>query len=89
MPHTCQHTSLSAGTFFQSAHLPLTVWLLRSHQTSRAKTDSSALALKRNLGVRLTTACLLQQKRMQVAERDTQYTLAAQSSSTMPAWAVL
>ena len=40
-------TSLIAGTLCQGTHLPLTVWFLVIYLISEAKTELSALALKR------------------------------------------
>ena len=72
-------TSLIAGTLFQSTQLPLTTWYLAIYLISQAKTNLSALALKRLLGVSYPTAWLLQQKLMQtMAERDALYSLKGQ-----------
>ncbi len=69
-------TSLIAGTLFQSTHLALTLWFLAIDLISQAKTELSALALKRQLGVSDPTAWLMQHKIMQaMTERDAQYTL--------------
>lgn len=40
---------------FQSTKLPLTTWFLAIYRISQAKTGLSALALKRQLGVRYIT----------------------------------
>jgi transposase-like protein len=71
----CRHqTSLIAGTLFQSAKLPFTIYLI-----SQAKTGLSALALKRYLGVSYPTAWLIQHKLMAaMSERETKYTLSGQ-----------
>lgn len=72
-------TSLIAGTLFQSTQLPLTTWYLGIYLISQAKTNLSALALKRLLGVSYPTAWLMQQKLMQtMTERDALYTLEGQ-----------
>lgn len=42
--------SLIAGTVFQGAKLPLTIWFMAIYLISQAKTGLSALALKRHLG---------------------------------------
>jgi hypothetical protein len=55
-------TSLTAGTLMEYTKLPLTTWFLASHLISQAKTDVSALALKRDLGVSYPTAWLLHHK---------------------------
>jgi len=74
---TCQckdcrlQTSLISGTLFQSTHLALSIWFMAIYLISRAKTNLSALALKRLLGVSYPSAWLMQQKLMQtMAERD-------------------
>ncbi len=72
-------TSLTAGTLFQSTQLALTVWFMAIYLISQAKTNVSALALKRLLGVSYPTAWLVQHKLMQtMAERDTLYSLEGQ-----------
>lgn len=77
---TCRlQTSLTAGTLFQSTQLALTVWFMAIYLISEAKTNLSALALKRLLGVSYPTAWLMQQKLMQtMAERDAHYRLEGQ-----------
>ena len=55
-------TSLIAGTLFQSTHLALSIWFLAIYLVSQAKTDLSALDLKRQLGVSYPKAWLIQQK---------------------------
>jgi hypothetical protein len=68
-----------AGTLFQSAKLPLTIWFLAIYLISQAKTGLSALALKRYLGVSYPTAWLIQHKLMEaMSERETKYTLSGQ-----------
>jgi hypothetical protein len=62
----CRHqTSLIAGTLFQSTKLPLTTWFLAIYFISQAKTNVSAMALKRFLGVCYQTAWLVHHKLMQ------------------------
>lgn len=69
-------SSLTAGTLFQSTQLALTVWFMAIYLISQAKTNLSALALKRLLGVSYPTAWLMQQKLMQtMAERDALHSL--------------
>jgi hypothetical protein len=62
----CRHqASVTAGTMMEHSKLPLTTWFLAIHLISQAKTGISALALKRDLGVRgvsYPTAWLLHQK---------------------------
>ena len=63
----CQHqTSLRAGTVFENSKLPLTTWLLALYLLSQHKTNLSALALMRYLGVCYRTAWRLKHKLMQV-----------------------
>jgi hypothetical protein len=53
--NACHHqTSLIAGTLFEGTKLALPVWFLAIYLISQAKTGLSALALKRDLGVKLT-----------------------------------
>ena len=48
----CHHQySLTSGTIFASAKLPLTTWFLAIYLITQAKTEISALALHRQLGV--------------------------------------
>jgi transposase-like protein len=62
----CRHqTSLIAGTLFQSTKLSLTKWFLAMYFISQAKTNVSALALKRFIGVSYPTAWLVHHKLMQ------------------------
>ncbi len=50
----CRHqTSLTAGSLMAHTKLPLTTWFLAIYLISQAKTGLSALALKRQLGVKL------------------------------------
>ena len=73
-----RQTSLIAGILFQNTHLPLTLWFLAIYLVSEAKTELSAMALKRQLGVSYPTARLLRHKRMQAtSEHDEIYTLRA------------
>jgi hypothetical protein len=74
-----KQTSLIAGTLFQRTHLALTIWFLAIYLISQAKTGLSALALKRQLGVRYPTAWPIQRKPMQaMAEREGTYTLSGE-----------
>ena len=61
----CQ-TSLICGTIFQSTKLALTRWFLAMHLLTRTKNGTSALELKRDLGVCYKTALLLKHKIMEV-----------------------
>lgn len=76
----CRHqTSLIAGTVMQGTKLALTVWFLAIYFISQAKTELSALALKRHLGVSYPTAWLVHHKLMQaMAEREARYVLDGQ-----------
>jgi transposase-like protein len=61
----CRHqTTLLAGTLFEATKLPLTIWYLALHLLSSAKTNLSALELKRQLGVCYRTAWRLKHKVM-------------------------
>lgn len=60
-----RQTSLVSGTLFQASKLPLHVWFLAMHLLSAAKTNLSALELKRHLGVCYRTAWRMKQKIMQ------------------------
>lgn len=69
-------TSLIAGTLFQGTKLPLTTWFLAVYLINQAKTELSALALKRQLGVSYPTAWLIQHKLMQtMINREDRYLL--------------
>lgn len=60
-----RQTSLISGTLFQASKLPLRLWFLAMHLLSAAKTNLSALELKRHLGVCYRTAWRTKQKIMQ------------------------
>lgn len=60
-----RQTSLVSGTLFQASKLPLRLWFLAMHLLSAAKTNLSALELKRHLGVCYRTAWRVKQKIMQ------------------------
>lgn len=60
-----RQTSLVSGTLFQATKLPLRLWFLALHLLSAAKTNLSALELKRHLGVCYRTAWRVKQKIMQ------------------------
>ena len=61
--NACHHqTSLIAGTLFEGTKLRLTMWFLAIYLISQAKTELSALALKRDLGVSYPTAWLIHHK---------------------------
>jgi hypothetical protein len=72
LPHwqcqTCgQMESLIAGTLFEHTRLPLRTWFLACALLSQAKTQISALELRRQLGVNDKTALLLKHKIMAAA----------------------
>lgn len=60
-----RQTSIVSGTPFQASKLPLLLWFLAMHLLIAAKTNLSALKLKRHLGVCYRTACRVKQKIMQ------------------------
>lgn len=63
----CRHQcSLICGTIFQATKLALPVWFLAMHLLTRTKNGTSALELKRDLGVCYKTALLLKHKVMEV-----------------------
>lgn len=63
----CRHQcSLIAGTIFERSKLPLKKWFLAMHLLSKAKTNVSALELKRDLGLCYRSAWLVKHKLMQV-----------------------
>ena len=68
----CRHqTTLVSGTLFEGTKLPLRTWFIALYLLTSAKTNLSALALKRHLGVRYRTAWRLKHKVMQaMAERE-------------------
>lgn len=68
----CRHqTTLTSGTVFEGSRLPLTTWFLAMHLLTASKTNLSALALKRHLGVCYDTAWKLKHKIMQaMTERE-------------------
>ena len=68
----CRHqTTLVSGTLFEGTKLPLQTWFIALYLLTSAKTNLSALALKRHLGVRYRTAWRLKHKVMQaMAERE-------------------
>lgn len=71
-----QQTSLIAGTLFHSTKLALRTWFLALYLLGQAKTNLSALSLRRSLGVSYPTAWLIKHKVMQsMAEREALYTL--------------
>lgn len=62
----CRNQCGLVSTVFESSKLPLPIWFLAMHPTTRAKNNVSALELKRHLGVSCPTAWLLKHKVMQV-----------------------
>ncbi len=64
---TCQYQcSLIVGTIFEHTKLPLKTWFLAMHMLSKAKTNVSALELKRDLDLSYRSAWLVKHKLMQV-----------------------
>ena len=62
----CRHqTTLTSGTLFEASKLPLTTWFLAMHLLTGSKTNLSALALKRHLGVCYRSAWRMKQKIME------------------------
>lgn len=68
----CHHkTSLIAGPLFHATKLPLTKWFLAIYLMTQSKNGISQLALKRQVGVSMTTAALMSHKIAQtMLERD-------------------
>jgi transposase-like protein len=68
----CRHqTTLTSGTIFEGTRLPLTTWFLAMHLLTSNKTNISALALMRHLGVCYDTAWKLKHNIMQaMTERE-------------------
>jgi len=63
----CHHqTSLTAGTIFQSTHLPLTIWFLAIYLLTQNKNGISGLELSRQIGVSYNAAWRIKHKLMQV-----------------------
>lgn len=63
----CHHqTSLTAGTIFQSSHLPLRIWFLAIFLLTQSKNGVSALELCKQLGVSYNAALRIKHKLMQV-----------------------
>lgn len=63
----CQYQcSLIVGTIFEHTKLPLKTWFLAMHLISKAKTNVSALELKRDLRLNYRSAWLVKHKLMQV-----------------------
>lgn len=69
---TCRHqTTLNSGTVFEGSELPLTTWFLAMHLLTGSKTNTSALELKRHLGVCYDADWKLKHKVMQtMTERE-------------------
>ncbi len=70
--HRChRQSSLTSGTIFAAAKLPLRLWFLAMYLLSQAKNGISGLELARSLGVSYNSAWLMKHKLMQVmAERE-------------------
>ncbi|MFT4801328.1 MAG: hypothetical protein ACI93N_001099 [Flavobacteriaceae bacterium] len=65
--------TVKSGTIFHASRLPLRKWFLTIYFMTQSKTNISALALKRHLGVSYPTAWLVKHKLMQtMAEREGQ-----------------
>jgi Transposase zinc-ribbon domain/ISXO2-like transposase domain len=63
----CRHqVSLTAGTIFHAAKLPLTSWFLAMWLVATAKNGISSVELGRRLGIKQTNAWALKQKIMAV-----------------------
>jgi hypothetical protein len=56
---------LIAGTLMEHTRLPLTKWFLAIYLVTQSKTNISALALRRQVGVSWRTAWLLKHKLME------------------------
>lgn len=64
-------TTVQSGTIFHASRLPLRKWFLAMYFMTQSKTNISALALKRHMGVSYPTAWLVKHKLMQtMAERE-------------------
>ena len=62
----CRHqTTLRAGTLFHASKLPLRLWMQAIYLLTSAKTNLSALALKRHLGVNYKAAWRMKHKIME------------------------
>jgi len=67
---------MTADTLFASTKLPLTTWFLAIYLLSQAKTELSALALKRQIGVSYPTDWLMHHKVMKaMADREAAHRL--------------
>ena len=64
-----RQTSVTAGTIFAHCRVPLTTWFLAIYLLTQTKTNTSALELKRHLGVCYRTAWRMKHKLMQVMEQ--------------------
>ena len=60
-----QQTSVISGTLMEHTRLPLTKWLLAIYLVTQSKTQISALALRRQVGVSWRAAWLLHHKLME------------------------
>lgn len=69
--------TVQSGTIFHASRLPLRKWFLAMYFMTQSKTNISALALKRHMGVSYPTAWLVKHKLMQtMAEREDRRQLA-------------
>lgn len=70
--HRChRQTSLTSGTIFAYTKLPLTTWFLAMYLLTQPKNGTSALELKRHLGIGYNAAWRMKHKLLQVMkERD-------------------
>ena len=68
------HFSVTAGTIFHDSHLPLRKWFIAIYLLSESKKGTSALQLKRVLGVAYKTAWYLCHRiREAVKDADTDF----------------
>jgi len=64
---SCRHQcSVIAGTIFESTKVALPKWFLAMHLLTQAKTNLSALAMSRDVGVSYPTAWLMKHKIMEL-----------------------
>ena len=70
--HRCHHqTSVTSGTIFEHTKLALRTWFLGMYLLTQPKNGSSALELKRQLGIGYNAAWRMKHKLLQVMkERD-------------------
>jgi len=67
----CRHdTSLLAGTIFQDAKLPLTLWFRAMHLVTATKQGVSAMEIARRLGISYNSAWLMRRKIREAMRED-------------------